>query len=332
MSSAYHMNRLLQGDVGSGKTVVASLAMYAAVLSGLQAAIMVPTEILARQHFANLQNLFPELKISLLVSGLKVAERRAILESLASGQTQMVVGTHALIQEGVDFYDLGLVITDEQHRFGVNQRKVLREKGQNPDVLMMTATPIPRTLAITAFGDMDVSIIDELPKGRQPITTRWVKHEQLPEVLKWIKEELVQQAQVYFISPLIEESEALDLKNAVALYEELNQYFGEETGIGLLHGKMKNEEKDQIMQTFKAGDLSVLVSTTVIEVGVDVPNATIMVIMDADRFGLSQLHQLRGRVGRGVRSPIRFSLPIPRQNQVKPDEDNVSNAEWFPFS
>lgn len=164
MSSAYHMNRLLQGDVGSGKTVVASLAMYAAVLSGLQVAIMVPTEILARQHFANLQNLFPELKISLLVSGLKVAERRAILESLANGQTQMVVGTHALIQEGVDFYDLGLVITDEQHRFGVNQRKVLREKGQNPDVLMMTATPIPRTLAITTFGDMDVSIIDELPK------------------------------------------------------------------------------------------------------------------------------------------------------------------------
>ncbi|XHB95984.1 ATP-dependent DNA helicase RecG [Lactococcus garvieae] len=317
MSSAYHMNRLLQGDVGSGKTVVASLAMYAAVLSGLQAAIMVPTEILARQHFANLKNLFPELKISLLVSGLKVAERREILDSLASGQTQMVVGTHALIQEGVDFYDLGLVITDEQHRFGVNQRKVLREKGQNPDVLMMTATPIPRTLAITAFGDMDVSIIDELPKGRQPITTRWVKHEQLPEVLRWIKEELVQQAQVYFISPLIEESEALDLKNAVALYEELNQYFGEETGIGLLHGKMKNEEKDQIMQTFKAGDLSVLVSTTVIEVGVDVPNATIMVIMDADRFGLSQLHQLRGRVGRGVRSPIRYLLPIPRQNQVK---------------
>ena len=317
MSSVYHMNRLLQGDVGSGKTVVASLAMYAAVLSGLQAAIMVPTEILARQHFANLQNLFPDLKISLLVSGLKVAERRAILESLASGQTQMVVGTHALIQEGVDFYDLGLVITDEQHRFGVNQRKVLREKGQNPDVLMMTATPIPRTLAITAFGDMDVSIIDELPKGRQPITTRWVKHEQLPEVLKWIKEELEQQAQVYFISPLIEESEALDLKNAVALYEELTQYFGEEAGIGLLHGKMKNEEKDQIMQTFKAGDLSVLVSTTVIEVGVDVPNATIMVIMDADRFGLSQLHQLRGRVGRGSKKSYTILVANPKTESGK---------------
>ncbi|AYG01974.1 ATP-dependent DNA helicase RecG [Lactococcus allomyrinae] len=317
MKSPYHMNRLLQGDVGSGKTVVASLAMYAACLANFQAAIMVPTEILARQHFANLQQLFPELKISLLVSGLKAVERRQILSDLASGHTHMIVGTHALIQDGVDFYNLGLVITDEQHRFGVNQRKILREKGQNPDVLMMTATPIPRTLAITAFGDMDVSIIDELPKGRQPITTRWVKHEQLSEVLKWIQTELLHDAQVYFISPLIEESEVLDLKNAEALYAELKAYFGAFAHIGLLHGKMKNEEKEQIMQEFKSAKLDILVSTTVIEVGVDVPNATIMVIMDADRFGLSQLHQLRGRVGRGVKKSYAILVANPKSDSGK---------------
>lgn len=317
MSSPYHMNRLLQGDVGSGKTVVASLAMYAAVLAGMQAALMVPTEILARQHAESLAKTFPDLKIALLVSGLKAAERRELLESLKNGDIHMIVGTHALIQEGVDYHDLGLVITDEQHRFGVNQRKVLREKGQNPDVLMMTATPIPRTLAITAFGDMDVSIIGELPKGRQAITTRWVKHEQFDEVLAWIKSELTNQAQVYFISPLIEESETLDLKNAEALYAELTAYFGDLARIGLLHGRMKNEEKDDIMQAFKAAELDMLVSTTVIEVGVDVPNATIMVIMDADRFGLSQLHQLRGRVGRGTKKSYAILIANPKSEGGK---------------
>ncbi|MFC4653081.1 ATP-dependent DNA helicase RecG [Lactococcus nasutitermitis] len=316
MKSPYHMNRLLQGDVGSGKTVVAELAMYAAALANFQSAIMVPTEILARQHFANLKQLFPELNISLLVSGLKVAERREVLESLASGRTHMVVGTHALIQEGVEFYNLGLVITDEQHRFGVNQRKILREKGQNPDVLMMTATPIPRTLAITAFGDMDVSIIDELPKGRQPITTRWVKHQQLPDVLKWIHSELADGAQIYFVSPLIEESEMLDLKNAEELFAELLAEFPKST-VALLHGKMKNTEKDEIMQTFKDGKTDILVSTTVIEVGVDVPNATIMVIMDADRFGLSQLHQLRGRVGRGMKKSYAILVANPKSDSGK---------------
>ncbi|MCL2858380.1 MAG: ATP-dependent DNA helicase RecG [Streptococcaceae bacterium] len=317
MKSPYHMNRLLQGDVGSGKTVVASLAMYATALVNLQSALMVPTEILARQHHANLQALFPELNIALLVSGLKAKERREILADLASGHAHMVVGTHALIQEGVEFYDLGLVITDEQHRFGVNQRKVLREKGQNPDVLMMTATPIPRTLAITAFGDMDVSVIDELPAGRQPITTRWVKHEQLEEVLKWIKTEVKSGSQVYFISPLIEESEALDLQNAVNLYEELSTYFTSSAKIGLLHGKLKNAEKDQIMQAFKSKELDILVSTTVIEVGVDVPNATVMVIMDADRFGLSQLHQLRGRVGRGSKKSYAILVANPKTDSGK---------------
>lgn len=317
MASLYHMNRLLQGDVGSGKTVVASLAMYAACLANFQAAIMVPTEILARQHVVNLRQLFPELHITLLVSGLKTSEKRLALEDIASGKSHMIVGTHALIQNDVDYYRLGLVVTDEQHRFGVNQRKVFREKGQNPDVLMMTATPIPRTLAITAFGDMDVSIINELPKGRQPITTRWVKHEQFGEVLKWIKTELDNEAQVYFISPLIEESEALDLKNAVALYEELTDYFGLFAKIGLLHGKMKADEKDAVMQDFKAKKLDVLVSTTVIEVGVDVPNATIMVIMDADRFGLSQLHQLRGRVGRGSKKSFTILVANPKSDTGK---------------
>ncbi|GAB2024859.1 ATP-dependent DNA helicase RecG [Lactovum odontotermitis] len=313
MTAPTHMNRLLQGDVGSGKTVVAELAMYAAQTAGFQSALMVPTEILARQHFNNLVGMFPELHVSLLVSGLKAAERREILEDLASGFTDMVVGTHALIQDTVDFYKLGLVITDEQHRFGVNQRKVLREKGQNPDVLMMTATPIPRTLAITAFGDMDVSIINELPAGRKPITTRWVKHQQFNEVLKWVRSEILQKkSQVYVISPLIEESEALDLKNAVALYEELSDYFKSDARIGLLHGQMKNDEKEERMAMFKAGKLDLLVSTTVIEVGVDVPNATIMIIMDADRFGLSQLHQLRGRVGRGEKKSYCILVANPK--------------------
>lgn len=318
MASPYHMNRLLQGDVGSGKTAVASLAMYAAVLAGFQAALMVPTEILAHQHAESLRQLFPELQIGLLTSGMKAAERREVLEALENGGVQMITGTHALIQEAVDYHHLGLVITDEQHRFGVNQRKVFREKGQNPDVLMMTATPIPRTLAITAFGDMDVSIIDELPAGRKPITTRWVKHEQLaPQILPWIAGEVAKGAQVYFISPLIEESEALDLKNATELFAELQAFFGDTANVALLHGKMKNAEKDQIMTDFKAQKYDVLVSTTVIEVGVNVPNATIMVIIDADRFGLSQLHQLRGRVGRGEKKSYAILVANPKSTSGK---------------
>ena len=299
LQSPAHMNRLLQGDVGSGKTVVAGLAMYAAYTAGYQSALMVPTEILAEQHLDSLTQLFPELNLALLTGGMKAAERRETLAAIESGQVDMVVGTHALIQEGVVYHRLGLVIIDEQHRFGVDQRRILREKGNNPDVLMMTATPIPRTLAITSFGDMDVSIIDQMPAGRKPIITRWVKHEQLEVVLDWMKKELAKGAQVYFISPLIEESEALDLKNAIALEEELKAYFANQAQVALLHGRMKNDEKEAIMQDFKDGKTDILVSTTVIEVGVNVPNATIMVIMDADRFGLSQLHQLRGRVGRG---------------------------------
>ena len=317
MRSPYHMNRLLQGDVGSGKTVVAGLAMYAAVTAGKQAALMVPTEILAEQHLQSLTSLFPSLRILLLTGSLKAAERRERLELVQTGQVDLIVGTHALIQEGVHFHDLGLVIIDEQHRFGVAQRRILREKGQNPDVLMMTATPIPRTLAITAFGDMDVSIIDQMPAGRKEIITRWVKHQQLNLVLDWLVKEIQKGSQAYVISPLIEESEALDLKNAIALEEELIDYFGDRARIALLHGKMKGEEKEAIMLAFKQGEIDLLVSTTVIEVGVNVPNATVMIIMDADRFGLSQLHQLRGRVGRGDKQSYAVLVANPKTESGK---------------
>lgn len=317
MRSPHHMNRLLQGDVGSGKTVVAGLSMYAAVTAGKQAALMVPTEILAEQHLQSLTSLFPSLKILLLTGSLKAAERRDRLELIQTGQVDLIVGTHALIQEGVHFHDLGLVIIDEQHRFGVAQRRILREKGQNPDVLMMTATPIPRTLAITAFGDMDVSIIDQMPAGRKEIITRWVKHQQLNLVLDWLVKEIQKGSQAYVISPLIEESEALDLKNAIALEEELIAYFGDRARIALLHGKMKGEEKEAIMQAFKRGEIDILVSTTIIEVGVNVPNATVMIIMDADRFGLSQLHQLRGRVGRGDKQSYAVLVANPKTESGK---------------
>ena len=317
MQAPTHMNRLLQGDVGSGKTVVAGLAMYATYTAGFQSALMVPTEILAEQHFDSLSQLFPELRIILLTGGMKPTERRQALEAIEAGQVDMIVGTHALIQESVTYHQLGLVIIDEQHRFGVGQRRILREKGNNPDVLMMTATPIPRTLAITAFGDMDVSIIDQMPAGRKPIITRWVKHEQLEVVLDWLRKELERGAQVYVISPLIEESEVLDLKNAIALEEELKAYFGDKTHVALLHGKMKSDEKDAIMQDFKEGKTDILVSTTVIEVGVNVPNATVMLIMDADRFGLSQLHQLRGRVGRGDKQSYAVLVANPKTESGK---------------
>ena len=317
MRSGGHMNRLLQGDVGSGKTVVASLAMYAAYTAGYQSALMVPTEILAEQHFESLTQLFPDLSIAILTSGMKAANKKSALAAIADGSVDMIVGTHALIQDAVSYHRLGLVITDEQHRFGVNQRRIFREKGENPDVLMMTATPIPRTLAITAFGEMDVSIIDELPAGRKPIITRWVKHEQLDIVLDWVKKELQKGAQAYVISPLIEESESLDLKNAIALHEDLSEVFADCANVALMHGRMKNEEKEAIMQDFKAQKSQVLVSTTVIEVGVNVPNATIMIIMDADRFGLSQLHQLRGRVGRGDKQSYAILVANPKTETGK---------------
>ncbi|MGX7130894.1 ATP-dependent DNA helicase RecG [Enterococcus songbeiensis] len=314
LRSPRHMQRLLQGDVGSGKTVVAAIALYATVTAGFQGALMVPTEILAQQHMESLNQLFDPLEIrtALLTGSTKAKERRVILEQLANGEIDIIVGTHALIQEGVNFAYLGLVITDEQHRFGVNQRRVLREKGLHPDVLFMTATPIPRTLAITAYGEMDVSIIDELPAGRVPIETRWIRPPQLDSVLEWSFRELQQGHQMYVICPLIEESESLDVKNAVEIYERLQAYFSPDYQVDLLHGKMKNQEKETIMETFKNNDTQILVSTTVIEVGVNVPNATVMLIMDADRFGLAQLHQLRGRVGRGAQASYCILVADPK--------------------
>lgn len=296
-----HMHRLLQGDVGSGKTIVAAIALYAATNVGVQSALMVPTGILAEQHMESLTELFDplEVRIALLTGSTKTKERRIILEQLANGELDVLIGTHALIQQDVYFSRLGLVITDEQHRFGVNQRKLLRDKGKDADVLFMTATPIPRTLAITAYGEMDVSIIDEMPAGRIPIQTTWIKPKNFEKTLEFIESQLKKGSQAYVICPLIEESESIDVKNATDIYEKLTAYYGGRFQVGLLHGKMKSADKESIMENFKEKKLQVLVSTTVIEVGVNVPNATTMIIYDADRFGLSQLHQLRGRVGRG---------------------------------
>lgn len=312
-----HMQRLLQGDVGSGKTIVAAIVLYAVTTAGFQGALMVPTEILAQQHYQSLAELLRpfEAKVALLTGSTKTKERQQILADLKSGEIDLIIGTHALIQDEVDFAHLGLVITDEQHRFGVKQRKVLREKGYKPDVLFMTATPIPRTLAITAYGEMDVSIIDEMPAGRIPIVTRWVLPKQLDQVLKWGQSELASNHQMYVICPLIEESESLDVENAQKIYEQLRDYYAPDYQVGLLHGRMKNDEKEAVMQAFKENQLQVLVSTTVIEVGVNVPNATAMIIIDADRFGLAQLHQLRGRVGRGSQASYCILVANPK-NEV----------------
>lgn len=319
LRSQEHMHRLLQGDVGSGKTIVAAIALYAVVSEGLQGALMVPTEILAEQHMESLTDVFSktDVKVGLLTSSTKTAERRQILADLASGAMDIIVGTHSLIQDDIIFNDLSLAIIDEQHRFGVNQRKALREKGNQADVLFMTATPIPRTLAITAYGEMDVSIIDELPAGRIPIETRWILPKQVDSVLTWLNSQLKNGQQVYVICPLIEESEMLDVKNATEIYEHLKQFFEPNFKVGLLHGKMKSQEKDEIMAEFKDNDMQILVSTTVIEVGVNVPNATTMMIMDADRFGLAQLHQLRGRVGRGNLASYCILVASPKSDQGK---------------
>ncbi|MBS5819909.1 MAG: ATP-dependent DNA helicase RecG [Enterococcus gilvus] len=319
LRSKKHMQRLLQGDVGSGKTVVAAIALYATMTAGFQGALMVPTEILAQQHLESLNHLFDPLEMTtaLLTGSTKTKERRAILAGLQNGEIDVVIGTHALIQDDVQFANLGLVITDEQHRFGVNQRRVLREKGLHPDVLFMTATPIPRTLAITAYGEMDVSIIDQMPAGRIPVKTSWIKPKQLEHTLDWAKLELQAGHQLYVICPLIEESEALDVKNATEIYEHLNEYYAPNYQVSLLHGKMKNTEKETIMEEFKNNQSQILVSTTVIEVGVNVPNATVMFIMDADRFGLAQLHQLRGRVGRGSDASYCILVASPKNEMGK---------------
>ncbi|MFQ5602928.1 MAG: ATP-dependent DNA helicase RecG [bacterium] len=304
------MNRLLQGDVGSGKTIVALISMMMAVENGYQAALMAPTEILAEQHFLTLHKLLEELgvKIVLLKGEQKKRQRSEILAAIETGEAAIVVGTHAVIQEGVKFKKLGMAIVDEQHRFGVLQRATLMEKGDVPDVLVMTATPIPRTLSLTLYGDLNFSIIDELPPGRKPIATYWRSDKKRSDIYQFVKSKIAEGEQVYIIFPLVEESEKMDLKAAIESYDNLRQGIFAEFKVGLLHGRMKGEEKEQVMLEFKAGHLQVLVSTTVIEVGIDVPNATIMIVENAERFGLPQLHQLRGRVGRGHKKSYCFLI------------------------
>lgn len=315
----HSMNRLLQGDVGSGKTVVAAAMLYAAVTAGFQGALMAPTEILAEQHADSLSEWLEPfgLSLALLTGSTKTKARREILERLANGDIDIVMGTHALIQPDVRFHKLGLVITDEQHRFGVEQRRVLKEKGENPDVLFMTATPIPRTLSITVFGEMDVSIIDELPAGRKEIETHWVKQEQFNQIITKMTTEIAAGRQAYVICPLIEESDKLDVQNAVEVYEQLTTLFHGKFNIGLMHGRLSSSDKDAVMREFSEGNLQVLVSTTVVEVGVNVPNATFMMIYDAERFGLAQLHQLRGRVGRGEHQSYCILLADPKSDEGK---------------
>ncbi|NPV73293.1 MAG: ATP-dependent DNA helicase RecG [Pelotomaculum sp.] len=301
MDSPVPMHRLLQGDVGAGKTVISTLALLKAVESGLQGALMAPTEILAEQHYLGMRNYLGPIGVEagLLTGGTGRKKRKELLERIRSGDLKLVVGTHALLQEGVDFKNLGLVVVDEQHRFGVRQRATLQNKGLYPDTLVMTATPIPRTMAMTLYGDLDISIINGLPPGRQPVKTYAVVPAALPKAYHLVREQVRRGRQAYIVCPLVEESEKVDLEAAVELAEKLAAGEFRDCRLGLLHGQMKAEEKDKVMTSFRQGEIQILVTTTVIEVGVDVPNATVMIILDADRFGLAQLHQLRGRVGRG---------------------------------
>lgn len=319
LKEPHRMNRLLQGDVGSGKTIVAAICLYAAITAGYQGALMAPTEILAEQHAISLDEWLAPIgvKIALLTGSTKAKARRSVLENLEAGNIDLLIGTHALIQPDVTFKKLGLVITDEQHRFGVEQRRILKEKGENPDVLFMTATPIPRTLAITAFGEMDVSIIDEMPAGRKKIDTHWMKHDQLDKLIVRLKRELANGRQAYIICPLIEESEKLDVQNAVDVYNMMSAELSSDYKVGLMHGRLHPDEKEEVMRNFSEGEVKVLVSTTVVEVGVNVPNATFMIIFDAERFGLAQLHQLRGRVGRGEHQSYCILLADPKSEEGK---------------
>ncbi len=314
------MSRLLQGEVGSGKTVVATAALLTAAANGFQGAFMAPTEILAEQHFATIcrllavvgeegeeedgrrgfTGLLPRpLTVALLIGDIKGARKRSIQKRIAAGEVDIVIGTHALIQKGVAFRKLGLIVVDEQHRFGVSQRSALRQKGFNPHVLAMTATPIPRTLALTLYGDLDLSVIDQLPPGRQAVKTKWLKPTQRESGYEFIRRQVGESRQAFIICPLVEESEAVQAKAAVAEHERLAKEVFPNLSLGLIHGRLKGANKDEVMRSFRGGDMDILVSTAVVEVGIDVPNATVMLVESADRFGLSQLHQFRGRVGRG---------------------------------
>jgi ATP-dependent DNA helicase RecG len=314
MASPHPMNRLVQGDVGSGKTAVAMAAMAIAARNGYQAALMAPTEILAEQHLRGVRATLEALgiRVDLLTGSRPAREKEAVRQRVASGETGVVVGTHALIQEGVAFRRLGLAVIDEQHRFGVLQRAALTDKGANPDVLVMTATPIPRTLTLTVYGDLDVSVIDQLPPGRKPIKTHWKRGADKASVYEGVRRLLAEGRQAYVVCPLVEESEKLQARAATELAAHLSAHVFPEFSVGLLHGQMSAEEKDAVMHKFRQNDVPLLVATTVIEVGVDVPNAAVMVIEDADRFGLSQLHQLRGRVGRGKHASFCILVADPK--------------------
>ena len=331
LESKSRMNRLLQGDVGSGKTIVSFIAMYANYLSGYQSALMAPTEILATQHFSNLKDIFKDynLNMALLTGSTSKKEKDLIYEELKNGDMDIIVGTHALIQDDVTYHNLGLVITDEQHRFGVNQRANLQNKGQKPDTLYMSATPIPRTYALTIYGDMDVSTIKTRPKGRKKIKTVVKTNKEIKDVLEMMYEELKQGHQIYVIAPLIEESENSDLTNVNDLKEKMTLAFGSKYKIDLVHGKMASAAKELIMNEFLQNKVQILISTTVIEVGVDVPNATMMVIFNAERFGLSTLHQLRGRVGR---SELQSSCILISDNDTKRLEIMENTNDGFEIS
>jgi ATP-dependent DNA helicase RecG len=299
MKSSKQMNRLLQGDVGSGKTVIAFISGVLAVKNGYQVAFISPTEILAEQHYNNFKKLFKEDFSSCLLTGsLKQKDKKYLKTLIESGDISFIFGTHAILQEDTIFKNLGFVVIDEQHRFGVMQRKILIEKGYTPDILLMSATPIPRTLSLTFYGDLEISIIDQLPPGRKPITTKAFRQKDIGKVFELVNDQIEKGFSAYFVYPLIDERDTLDLKAATQAYEQVAEFFGSDN-VGILHGRMKTEEKNYLMNRFKNREIKILVSTTVIEVGVDVSHATVMVIENAERFGLSQLHQLRGRVGRG---------------------------------
>ena len=335
MESERVMNRLVQGDVGSGKTAVAEIALFKACLDGYQGVLMAPTELLATQHYHTLRDSFAkfDINVSLLSGSMTAKEKSEVLKSLLSGETAIVVGTHALIQSGVEFKNLGLVITDEQHRFGVHQRKLLTQKGEAPDVLVMSATPIPRTLAMILYGDLDISIIDELPPGRQKIITKMATKMHRSATYNFLEKELEAGRQSYVVAPLIDDSEAVSARSADSIFKELTKRFSKYR-VALLHGEMKQKDKDEIMRDFYAGEIDVLVSTVVIEVGINVPNATVMVIESSERFGLAQLHQLRGRVGRGTEKSYCFlvvenptELALQRANVMVSTTDGFVIAE-----
>ena len=335
MEDIHVMSRLVQGDVGSGKTIVALLAMMYTGLNGYQAAMMAPTEVLARQHFENINHMLQEyeipLKVGLLTGSMTARQKRAVYEEVESGEIQLVIGTHALIQEKVIYKNLALVVTDEQHRFGVKQRETLANKGVSPHILVMSATPIPRTLAIILYGDLDISVINELPKNRLPIKNCVVDTGYRNTAYRFIKNQIAEGRQCYVICPMVEESETLEVENVTDYTENLQEILGADIKVQCLHGKMKQSQKDEIMEAFSKNEIQVLVSTTVIEVGIDVPNSTVMLIENAERFGLAQLHQLRGRVGRGKYQSYCIFMSASKSKETKERLDilNKSNDGFF---